>query len=303
LERSGRDIFPDADITRQGKMMRALGARAIRVPKTLAVEADRSYLGGQFLVMERVEGHSLPQHPSYQVKGLLHDLPPVRRHAMWQDAIATIGRINRLDWRAGFEFLDRPRYGPPGLDQYLGWLEGWKTQAMSGRAHPVMDAAIAYLLAARPPTAHVDVLWGDSNPGNYLFAPDGSVAAAHDFEASALGPGEIDLAWWFFIDEMLSAGVPRLDGLPDRATQIEIYAQALGRPVADLHYYEVLAGLRISLVVVRSAQLLIGEGELEPTSRAGVENPIVDLLGAKLGMESRSSPEHYMQLVTVMNRR
>ena len=33
----------------------------------------------------------------------------------------------------------------------------------------------------------------------------------------------------------LSAGVPRLEGLPDRATQIEIYAQAVGRPVAGWH--------------------------------------------------------------------
>ena len=80
-------------------------------------------------------------------------------------------------------------------------------------------------------------------------------------------------------------------------------AQAVGRPVDALHYYEVLAGVRICLVVARTAQLLIDEGQLEPTSRAGAENPMGDVLGAKLGMEPGGSIEHYMQLVTVMNRR
>jgi aminoglycoside phosphotransferase (APT) family kinase protein len=253
--------------------------------------------------MERVAGHSLPQHPSYQVAGLLHDLPPERRHAMWQDAITTMARINRIDWRDGFEFLDKPAYGAAGLDQYLGWLESWRRQATGGQPHPVIDAAMAYLVAEKPPSRHVDVLWGDSNPGNILFSADGRVAAAHDFEASALGPGEIDLGWWFFIDEMLSLGVPQLEGLPDHATQIATYEAALGRSVSNLEYYEVLAGVRISLVVVRSTQLLISEGQLAPASRAGLENPIVQLLGDKLGLQSHGSIEDYMELVAVMNRR
>jgi aminoglycoside phosphotransferase (APT) family kinase protein len=162
---------------------------------------------------------------------------------------------------------------------------------------------MAYLSAKKPATKHVDVLWGDSNPGNILFGADGRVLAAHDFEASALGPGEIDLGWWFFLDEMLSLGVPRLQGLPDRAAQIAIYEEAIRRPVADLDYYELLAGVRICLVVVRSTQLLVEEGRLAPESRAGMDNPIVHLLGSKLGMESHGSIEDYMELVKVMNRR
>jgi aminoglycoside phosphotransferase (APT) family kinase protein len=303
LEQTGREIFPDTDIARQARMMRALAERNIPVPVVLGVESDRSLLGGQFLVMERIAGHSLPQHPSYQVAGLLHELAPGRRHAMWQEAIETIGRINRLDWRAGLTFLDKPQYGSASLDQYLNWLRRWKDSATSGRAHPVIDAAIAYLDRQKPATQHVDVLWGDSNPGNILFTADGRVAAAHDFEAAALGPGEIDLGWWFFMDEMLSTGVPRLEGLPDRGQQIAFYEQALGRRVADLPYYEVLAGVRIALVVVRSAQLFISEGQLAADSRAGFENPLVQLLAGKLGIEYHGSMTDYMALVTVMNRR
>jgi aminoglycoside phosphotransferase (APT) family kinase protein len=120
LEQTGREIFPDTDIGRQADMMRALAARGVPVPVILGVETDRSVAGGQFLVMERIPGHSLPQHPSYQVAGLLHDLAPDRRHAMGKQAIATMARINRMDWQQGFRFLDKPAYGKAGLDQYLG---------------------------------------------------------------------------------------------------------------------------------------------------------------------------------------
>jgi aminoglycoside phosphotransferase (APT) family kinase protein len=303
LEQSGRQLFLDTDIGRQAEVMRQLAARGIRVPVVLGVESDRSVLGGQFLVMEQVYGHSLPQHPSYQAAGLLHDLPPHLRNALWRNALTTIGRINRNDWRDGFTFLDKPVYGVAGLDQYLGWLAAWKLMATDGRPHPVIDAGMDYLSSEKPAAPHVDVLWGDSNPGNILFGDDGSVAAVHDFEASALGPAEIDLAWWFFLDEMLSLGESRLEGLPDRATEIAMYEEALGRTVANLDYYQVLAGVRICLVVVRSTQLFIKEGRVPPTSRAGFDNPIVDLLARRLGIATNGSIDDYMVLVTAMNQR
>jgi aminoglycoside phosphotransferase (APT) family kinase protein len=303
LERTGRDVFLDTDIGRQGEMMRALAAHAIAVPVVLGIERDRSLLGGQFLVMERIAAHSLPQHPSYQVAGLLHDLPPDRRGTMWRDAIAVIGRINRLDWRDGFAFLDKRQYGEPGLNQYLGWLEAWRSKVTGGRPHPVIDTAMAFLAEKQPTTDHIDVLWGDSNPGNMLFRDDGSVAAVLDFEAAALGPAEIDLGWWFFVDEMLSLGVPRLEGLPDRAAQIAAYEKALGRPIADLAYYEMLAGIRMSLVVVRTVGLLVDSGRLAASTRAGLDNPVVHMLARKLGIECGTSIDDYMEFVGAMNRR
>src|SRR3546814_5178536 len=93
--------------------------------------------------------------------------------------------------------------------------------ACAGEKHPVVDAAMAYLHEHRPRSAEVELLWGDSNPGNFLFFGDGRIAAAVDFEASAVGPAEIDLSWWFFVDEMVSDGRPLLTGMPTRAEQID----------------------------------------------------------------------------------
>jgi aminoglycoside phosphotransferase (APT) family kinase protein len=303
LEQPGHDIFLDTDIGRQGDMMRGLAARGVRAPAVIGIERDPGVLGGKFLVTEHVDGHGLPQHPSYHVAGLLHDLDPAGRHRLWSDAVGGIASINRLDWRDGFRFLDRPAYGPPGLDQYLGWLRAWRAEASGGAPHPVVDPAIDYLEQAKPETDDVAVLWGDSNAGNMLFAADGRLAAMLDFEAAALGPGEIDLGWWFFMDDMLSFGVPRLEGLPDRAEQIAIYEAARGRPTHAIPYYEVLAGVRMALVMVRTTDRLINFGLLPKTSRAAVANPIVQVLASRLDMPSEPTGADYMEMVTVMNRR
>ncbi len=303
IEQPGHDIFLDTDIARQGEMMRELGRHGLRVPHVLGIERDRTVLGGQFMVTALVEGQSLPQHPSYQVAGLLHDLGPAGRHRLWCDAVASIARINRLDWRDGFAWLDRRAYGPPGLDQYLGWLRAWAAEAGGIEPHPVLDVAMAYLMREKPMTDAVSVLWGDSNVGNMLFEADGHVAAMLDFEAAALGPAEIDLGWWFFMDDMLSFGVQRLEGLPDRAEQIAVYEGVLGRPVQSLGYYEVLAGVRMALVMVRTTERLINFGLLPRTSRAAVANPIVEVLAARLGTSCVATGEDYFEMVAVMNQR
>jgi aminoglycoside phosphotransferase (APT) family kinase protein len=160
-----------------------------------------------------------------------------------------------------------------------------------------------YLEREKPRTDDVAVLWGDSNVGNMLFAPDGRLAAMLDFEAAALGPGEIDLGWWFYMDDMLSFGMDKLNGLPSRAEQIALYEELRGRKVDALEYYEVLAGVRMSLVMVRTVERLINFGLLEKNSRAAIANPIVAVLAGRLGVNAEPPGADYMALVTLMNTR
>jgi aminoglycoside phosphotransferase (APT) family kinase protein len=303
LEKIGQHVFLDTDIGRQGQMMMALARAGVPVPVVLGIETDAAVLGGQFLVMERAEGSSLPQNPNYHVAGLLTELEPVRRRLLWEEAVSTIARINRLPWRNGFEFLSKPQFGEPGLAQYLAWLDAWRNEAMNGEANAVIDTAIATLIAEQPVNAPVDVLWGDSNPGNFLFSDDGRVAAVLDFEAAALGPAEIDLAWWFFMDEMFSAGHQRQAGLPDRAEQIALYEAALGRPVSNLNYYEILAAVRICLVLARSTQLLIKAGRLPPTNKTAHRNPALQLLANKLAIRFDAAGDDFNAFLVAMNER
>src|SRR3546814_11593360 len=95
-----------------------------------------------------------------------------------------------------------------------------------------------------------------------MFRPDGTVAALIDWELAALGPPEIDLAWWLYFDELFSItfGVKRLEGLPDRAETIAIYEKAAGRPVRDMDYYDILPGLRLGIVAIRQTDRPIAIG-------------------------------------------
>src|SRR3546814_10026927 len=41
------------------------------------------------------------------------------------NAIHAFAKLHRIDWRDGFEFLNQPERGEPGLDQYLNYMEEW----------------------------------------------------------------------------------------------------------------------------------------------------------------------------------
>jgi aminoglycoside phosphotransferase (APT) family kinase protein len=249
-----------------------------------------------------VAGRPFPE-ANYNVSGWVFDLPAEAQRRLWTNAVAMLGRVNRLDWRRGFAALDKPQYGPPGLNQYLAWLRAWRAESGGGAPNPTIDAALDYLERAKPEAPHVDVIWGDSNPGNMLIADDHSVAAVLDFEAAALGPGEIDLGWWLFMDERRAYGLTRLPGFPDRSEMIAIYEAAIGRPVDDMHYYEVLGGVRMSLVIVRTTDRLIEMGRLSPTCQAGLRNPIAACLARKLGLDADEGGEDFMRFAKAVAQR
>lgn len=302
IERIGRHMFQDSSMERQARMMDLLRQSGIPVPTVLGWSTNLEILGAPFLVMRACAGVSLPQHPSYHVAGLLTALAPDQRAHAWFDALGVMARINRIDWQAGGGFLLNPAYGTPGLDHYLGWVRAWRDMVCPA-GHPVIDAAIAYLHANQPCDAPAELLWGDSNAGNFLFGPDGSVTAALDFEAAAIGPAEVDLGWWFVVDRMLAAGHPLPQGMPDREAQIAHFEHALGRPVGDLHYYEILASLRMALVMARTGGLLIQSGALAPDNAVGLYNPAATMLAGMLDMAHDDRLDHYFEMVKTMNAR
>lgn len=299
IDRPGRTSFLNATITRQAHTMQALARHGVPVPAVLGWSEDLEALGGPFLVMEHASGIQLPQRPSYHVSGLLLDLDPAGRQRAWRTALATIAQINRTEWRKDFQFLFEPAYGEAGLDHYLGWFRAWRRWAFVGD-HPVIDPALSWLDANRPSHMPADLIWGDSNPGNFLFNSDGSVAAVLDFEAAAIGPAEIDLAIWFMVDQLLAAGASLPEGMPDRGEQIAIFEEALGRPVRHLPYFEVLATVRMAIIIGNLAQRLRSLGLLAADNRAGIYNPVASALAGLIGLEHPSMMDDFLQLSAVM---
>jgi aminoglycoside phosphotransferase (APT) family kinase protein len=283
------EVVYGSSLELQGRMMAALDALgSVRVPDWIGMELDPAVLGEPFLVMGKVEGHSATQRPNYNKVGWLADMMPDQRRASWTNAIEAYAVMSRIDWqRDGFAFMARPDWGRPGLDQYLGYIEAWHASAHHGRRMTYVDAALAYIREKQPSNTPVNVLWGDSTPSNVMFAPDGTVNAMIDWELAAMGPSELDLAWWLYFDDLFGRrfGVERLAGLPTRDESIAIWEAAVGRRAEHLDYYDIVVALRMALVAVGAFDRQVALGNIVASNTSLNDNFMTLYLAEKLGMD------------------
>ncbi|RYM12020.1 MULTISPECIES: phosphotransferase family protein [Sphingobium] len=281
------EVVFGSSLALQGKMMAALYARGdLPVPPWIGMYLESDILGLPFLVMGKVEGECARQKPNYNLDGWLVEMTPDQRRASFTNAISAFASMATIDWRDGFDFLAQPENGQPGLDQYVGALEAWHRAAGRGRSMPIVDAAMAYVRANMPDDAGVNVLWGDPTPSNVMFAPDGSVNALIDWELAALGPAELDLAWWLYFDDLFGRrfGVTRLEGLPSRDETVAIWEAASGQKARHLDYYDIVAALRMALVAVGAFDRQVGIGNIPATNKSLNDNFMTQYLAEKLGL-------------------
>lgn len=282
----GHDLLHDAELRFQWEVMKALcqcSDLSVPTPGLIGIEEDAHVLGTPFLVMERLPGRIVPQHPNYNVGGWLHDMTPDDRNRVWRNGLAAMAAVHRIDWRDGFAALARGK--EPGLSGFVDFIADWCHWGVAGREFPLVDAALDHLRKEMPHDAPINVLWGDPLASNTLFDDDGNVTGLIDWEMAALGPGEIDLAWWMLFDHLFSKGmnVTRLEGLPGRDETIEVYEAALGRPVSDLPYYEILTWLRMTMVSLRAVDRQVALGNFRAGSDAWSHNPSAQGLAERLG--------------------
>lgn len=281
------EVVFGSSLALQGKMMAALDARGdLPVPPWIGMHLEPDILGLPFLVMGKVEGECAKQKPNYNLEGWLVEMTPAQRRQTFTNAINAFASLATIDWRDGFEFLAQPENGQPGLDQYVGALEAWHKAAGRGRAMPIVDAAMAYVRANMPNDAGVNVLWGDPTPSNVMFSADGQVNALIDWELAALGPAELDLAWWLYFDDLFGRrfGITRLEGLPTKDETITIWEAASGRKARHLDYYDIVAALRMALVAVGAFDRQVGIGNIPATNKSLNDNFMTLYLAEKLGL-------------------
>src|SRR4029450_11318360 len=120
-----------------------------------------------------------------------------------------------------------------------------------------------FITARVPDDDRRSVMWGDARVGNMIFDDDLDVVAMLDWEGAALGPPELDVSWWAMFDEFLceANGLTRLPGVPDRVATFARYEELAGAPLREIAYYDVLAGLQLSLMNNRLADLVLASGE------------------------------------------
>jgi aminoglycoside phosphotransferase (APT) family kinase protein len=298
-------IFLEADFDSQYKVIKALSENTdVPLPPVHWFEDDESVLGAPFFVMGKVDGHVPSDNPPYTQTGwLLEEATPAVRARVVENGLDALSQIHRTDWRRlGLDFLDKPQYGATGIDQQIAYYERSFEWAAQGRPQPVAEAALDWVKANKPTGAqHLALAWGDARINNQMFDDAGNVVAVFDWEMVTLADPMMDLAWWLFLDRHFHEGMPapdsegeaygtgppglpRLEGFPTREQMVARYDELTGWQPHDLEFYEVFAGLRFAVVMMRIAALVV-EFELLPSETDMDRNNIVTrLLAAKLGL-------------------
>ncbi|HZZ48149.1 MAG TPA: phosphotransferase family protein [Pseudonocardia sp.] len=297
VQPAGPAVFPRYDLGLEFAVMGALAsATDVPVPAMYFHESDDALLGAPFLVMRRIDGTVPSDDPPHTVSGWVSELAPERQATLYDNALGALARIHAVDIDAvGLRGLRT--HAEAELD---GQLALWSTTfdwAAQGQSNPTVEAALDWVRAHRPVPTGASVLnWGDARIGNLLFDDRLDVAGVLDWEMVCFGPRELDLGWWLLMQRYYTEGIgaPPLPGFPDRDQLLDRYRQLSDSAAAqqgrepvelgDLHYYEVLAALRLSILMHRAGNLMIAAGQLPPGSSMGLSNPASHLLARLLDL-------------------
>jgi aminoglycoside phosphotransferase (APT) family kinase protein len=110
--------------------------------------------------------------------------------------------------------------------------------------------------------------------------------AVLDWEMATLGPGEVDLGWFLFMNRYLAsvAGVPQLPGFPSREAAVAHYEACVGRAVRELGWFEAFAAFRYGAVWLRVVQRFADAGLVPAEALPAAErvNPATQMLAEML---------------------
>jgi len=288
VQPAGEGVFPTYDLQKEAKVLGALGANSmVPVPEIYFYADDSTVFGAPFMVMERVDGRIPSDDPPFTAGGWVLDLDASQRQGMWQNTIEVLARIHDTDWRGlGLNFLDTAANGS-GLDAQLAYWIEFFNWARAGEPNPTIEYALGWLADHKPADAEDKVLnWGDARVGNVIYGDNLAPVAVLDWEMVTLASRELDLGWWFFLERHHTEGIdlPVPLGIPDRAATVAKYEALTGHTVKNLEYYEIFAGTRLSIIMVRAAHMMIAAGLLPPDAPMALSNPASQLLAKLLGL-------------------
>jgi aminoglycoside phosphotransferase (APT) family kinase protein len=249
------------DVLRQARIMKALAATPVPVPRVLWEDAGNPPDTPPLFVMSRTEGDC--------VEPLFDDCPP---------ADDLLGRYrNACRVMAALHCLSPPDLGlggEPVIDpvaEVRRWCDTLRT--VDAALVPGWEGARDALLACAPRAIGPGVVHGDFRLGN-LMAVGARINAVIDWEIWSIGDPRID-AGWFLIncDPDTYRRVPASAGIaPPTSELAEIYRHELGCEVTDLAWFTALACFKSaatwSLIVKHNRRRRSPRAELEAMAGA-----------------------------------
>jgi aminoglycoside phosphotransferase (APT) family kinase protein len=250
-------LLPSAHaIEREFRVMQALAATDVPVPRMHLLCDDEAVIGRAFYVMEFVPGRVLWEQA-------LPGMTPAQRGAIYDEMNRVIAALHRLDPAA----IGLADFGRPG-NYFERQIARWTKQYQASVTGPneAMDRLIEWLPAHIPASARdesmVSVVHGDYRLDNLIFHPaEPRVLAVLDWELSTIGHPLADFSYHcmsWHIPPGTFRGIGGLDhaalGIPLEAEYIRRYCARSGRGTpealaADWNFYLAYNLFRIAAIV------------------------------------------------------
>lgn len=237
------------DMSREYRVISALGDSAVPVPRTELICDDPTVIGAPFYLMELSPGVAHRRHCGVVALG-----PDLLRRLTF-DLVDTL-----VDLHA----VDPADVGLADLGKATGFntrqLRTWRRQLEGLRSRPLPGIdELADLLGEEIPESGAGALvHGDYRLDNVLVQ-DGRITAVLDWEMSTLGDPLSDVALLLlYADQPMLAGdrpedpsvaISSVEGYPCASEIVERYAERSGRDLSELRWYRAFASFKLAVVL------------------------------------------------------
>lgn len=237
-------------VDREYRVMDALAATDVPVPKMYTLCDDDSVIGSMFYVMEFIDGRifwngALPEHT------------PVQRRACYDEMARVLAAMHTVD----LERVGLTDYGRPG-NYFARQIKRWSEQYRASETDkkPSMEKLLEWLPANMPADdGQVALNHGDYRIDNLMFHPtEPRVLAVLDWELSTLGHPWADLAYQCMQLRLPpDAAIPGLGGLdrealgiPTEEEYVARYCQLVGiGKIPNWDFYIIFSFFRLSAIL------------------------------------------------------
>lgn len=268
------------DMSREHRVLSALHGRYPLSPRPLLLCQDRSILGGDFVVMERLHGIIIRDYTPADGFG------PEQRRAHFTGLIDALADLHRLDFDPA-EVAHLGRANGYRQRQVEGWCKRYEAARYPGMV-PADDIA-AWLRANTPDTPQDSaVIHNDFKMDNLLWKAVGAprLAGVLDWEMATIGDPLMDLActlsFWVQPDDpaafrALRAMPSTHAGAPSRREALDRYARRTGFELEPFNFYTAYGLFRRAIIEEQKYSRYLS-GQAKDPRYAGLDQSVKIIL-------------------------
>jgi aminoglycoside phosphotransferase (APT) family kinase protein len=248
----GQVLATAHDMSREHRIISALGPTQVPVPPTIGLCTDTEVNGAPFYVMDFVDGRIVRSHADAEALG------PNERTRAGESIVDVLAAIHSVDVDAvGLGELGRKEdYVARQLKRWYTQFQGSEEQVPGGLALPVVHTVHDQLSGSIPPQGPAAIVHGDYRLDNCMLGDDGSIVAVLDWEICTLGDplADVGLLWVYWSDPDEDAVMPQasptaLEGFPRKRELVDRYAAASGRDLSDLPFYVAFGYWKLTCII------------------------------------------------------